>query len=84
MGAVIAKALEGQLDVVLVHKLRSPFQPEVAIGAVDESGLACMSPLATSMDLDPYDVNHEIRLQMKNLQINLDMRPDGVCKTCEA
>ena len=68
MGAVIAKALQGQLDVVLVHKLRAPFQPEVAIGAVDESGLACMSPLATSMDLDPYDVNHEIRLQMKNLK----------------
>jgi predicted phosphoribosyltransferase len=65
---VIAKALEGQLDVVLVRKLRAPFQPEVAIGAVDESGLACMSPLAMTMDLDPHYVNDEIRQQMKTLK----------------
>lgn len=68
MGASIAKALDGQLDVVLVRKLRAPFQPELAIGAVDETGRVCMSPSAASMDLDPSAVHDEIRLQMKTLK----------------
>ena len=38
MGRVIADALGGELDVVLVRKLRSPFNPEFGIGAIDESG----------------------------------------------
>jgi predicted phosphoribosyltransferase len=38
MARVIAEALGGDLDVVLVRKLRAPGQPELAIGAVDESG----------------------------------------------
>ncbi len=38
MASIIADALGGDLDVVLVRKLRAPGQPEVAIGAVDERG----------------------------------------------
>jgi len=38
MGRVIADRLGGDLDVALVRKLRSPFNPEFAIGAIDESG----------------------------------------------
>jgi len=38
MARIIADALGGQLDVVLVRKLRAPGQPELAIGAVDEAG----------------------------------------------
>jgi predicted phosphoribosyltransferase len=38
MARIIADALGGCLDVVLVRKLRAPGQPELAIGAVDESG----------------------------------------------
>ena len=38
MGRVIADRLGGDLDVVLVRKLRSPFNREFAIGAIDESG----------------------------------------------
>lgn len=38
MARTIADALEGELDVVLVRKLRAPGQPELAIGAVDEAG----------------------------------------------
>jgi predicted phosphoribosyltransferase len=38
MARIIADALEGELDVVLVRKLRAPEQPELAIGAVDEAG----------------------------------------------
>jgi predicted phosphoribosyltransferase len=38
MARIIADALGGELDVVLVRKLRAPAQPELAIGAVDEAG----------------------------------------------
>jgi predicted phosphoribosyltransferase len=38
MARVIADALGGDLDVVLVRKLRAPGQPALAIGAVDERG----------------------------------------------
>lgn len=38
MGALIADALDGELDVVLVHKVGAPSNPEYAIGAVDELG----------------------------------------------
>lgn len=68
MGAVIAKALKGQLDVVLVRKLRAPLQPELAIGAVDESGLACLSPDASALGLDPQYVQDEIAEQIATLK----------------
>jgi predicted phosphoribosyltransferase len=38
MAAEIARALEGEFDVVLVRKLRAPDAPELAVGAVDETG----------------------------------------------
>jgi predicted phosphoribosyltransferase len=38
MARTIADALGGELDVVLVRKLRAPGQHELAIGAVDEAG----------------------------------------------
>lgn len=38
MGRLIATALGGDLDVVLVRKLGAPYNPELAVGAVDEAG----------------------------------------------
>ena len=38
MAKIIADSLGGELDVVLVRKLGHPSQPELAIGAIDESG----------------------------------------------
>lgn len=46
MGAVLAEALGGELDVVLVHKLGSRWNPEYAIGAVDESGWSIVTDAA--------------------------------------
>ena len=43
MAKIIADALGGELDVVLVHKLSHPDQPELAIGAIDEKGNAFVS-----------------------------------------
>lgn len=38
MAKIIADDLGGELDIVLVHKLGYPGQPELAIGAIDEKG----------------------------------------------
>jgi predicted phosphoribosyltransferase/dienelactone hydrolase len=38
IGRILADALDGELDVVLVRKLGSPVNCEVAIGAIDEQG----------------------------------------------
>lgn len=37
-GAVLARELRADLDVVLSRKLRAPTQPELAIGAISEDG----------------------------------------------
>ncbi len=44
MARVIADALGGELDVVLVHKLGAPGNTEYAIGAVEESGHVTLNP----------------------------------------
>jgi putative phosphoribosyl transferase len=37
-GAVLAKELSADLDVILARKLRAPGQPELAIGSISEDG----------------------------------------------
>jgi len=39
-GAVLARELGADLDVVLSRKLRAPMQPELAVGAIPENGRA--------------------------------------------
>jgi hypothetical protein len=45
-GAVLARELGAELDVVVVRKLRHPDQPELAIGAVSEQGRIYLNPEA--------------------------------------
>ena len=40
----LALALNGRLDVILSHKLRTPGRPEVAMGAVAEGGITFVDP----------------------------------------
>src|SRR5690606_15115292 len=66
MARIIADALGGDLDVVLVRKLRPPGQPELAIGAVDESGAVSEREY---FDLaSPAYVREEIRAQQEILR----------------
>jgi predicted phosphoribosyltransferase len=52
MGAAIARELEGELDVVLVKKLRAPGSPEFAVGAIDETGWAHIAEHAAMAGAD--------------------------------
>ncbi|MGC5887483.1 phosphoribosyltransferase [Ralstonia pseudosolanacearum] len=52
MGQLIAAALGGELDVVLVRKLGAPFNPELAVGAVEEGGWTYVAPYAARVGAD--------------------------------
>jgi predicted phosphoribosyltransferase len=63
MAKIIADALGGELDVVLVRKLGHPSQPELAIGAVDEDGKVFYSDYA--YDIDDAYLEAEKRRQLE-------------------
>jgi putative phosphoribosyl transferase len=52
MAEIIANALGGELDVVLVHKLCHPDQPEFAIGAIDEGGNTYLADWAEELTVE--------------------------------
>ncbi len=54
MGKIIADALDGDLDVVLVRKLRAPQNPELAIGSIDETGAVYLYPGTRDLWDEPY------------------------------
>lgn len=64
MGKTIARQLDGDFDVVLVRKLRAPYQPEVAIGSVDENGRTYIAPYAASVGADQDYIAAEKHTQM--------------------
>lgn len=68
MGVLLAQRLAGELDVVLVHKLCAPFQPELAIGAIDESGHATIAPHAASVGATPTWITAEKKRQLQVLR----------------
>ncbi len=43
VGAVVARGLGCELDVLLSRKLRAPHQPELAVGAITEAGVVHMT-----------------------------------------
>lgn len=69
MGKLLAKQLQGELDVVLVRKLRAPYQPEVAIGSVDESGWTYLAPYAASVGADAAYIEAEKHAQFETLRL---------------
>ena len=68
MGKVLADALEGELDVVLVRKLRSPESAEFAVGAIDESGWAYVADYAAEAGADEAYLAREKRIQIETLR----------------
>lgn len=65
MGRIIADALHGDLDVVLVRKIGAPGNPEYAIGAVDEEGQIWTDPLAGRLGIDGRYMRDEAARQLK-------------------
>lgn len=68
MGAAIAHELEGELDVVLVKKLRAPGSPEFAVGAIDETGWAHIAEHAAMAGADEEYLAREKATQLELLR----------------
>jgi predicted phosphoribosyltransferase len=68
MGQRLARALEGELDVVLVRKLRAPFNPEFAIGSIDESGWTYVADYAESAGGTPAYLEQEKQAQLSTIR----------------
>ena len=67
MGKIVADALDGELDVVLVRKLRAPQNPELAIGSIDETGTVYLDP--DTRDLwDELYLEDEKKVQLETIQ----------------
>jgi putative phosphoribosyl transferase len=64
MAKIIADTLNGDLDVVLVRKLRAPHSPELAIGSVDENGDVYVADYAALAGADSDYIEYEKRTQM--------------------
>jgi predicted phosphoribosyltransferase len=68
MAKIIAEALEGELDVVLVHKLGAPGQPELAIGSVDEAGHQYLSEYVHDLGVTQGYIARETAAQLETLR----------------
>lgn len=68
MGKVLADELGGELDIVLVRKLRSPFSPEFAVGAIDESGWTYVADHAERSGADAAYLEREKQAQLETLR----------------
>ena len=68
MGQRLAQALGGELDVVLVRKLRAPFNPEFALGSIDESGWSYIADYAESAGGTPTYLAQEKQAQLDTIK----------------
>lgn len=68
MARIIADELQGELDVVLVRKLRHPQQQELAIGSIDEVGHAFLSDYARQLEIPESYLEAEKREQLDILK----------------
>lgn len=68
MARLVAERLRGDLDVALVHKLRAPFQPELAVGSIDDAGHVYLAPFATSLGISDDQLRAEQQAQLDLLR----------------
>lgn len=67
-GAVLAEILGAELDVVLSRKLRAPYHPEFALGAISEDGHVYLNPdVVGRIDVDDPAFLAEQRHQLDEI-----------------
>ncbi len=80
LGAILAQALNAELDVTLARKLRAPGQAELAVGAVSETGEVFLNPsLVDSLSgLEEYlarEKNHQMAEIARRARLFRGVRP---------
>lgn len=72
VAAEVARALEAPLDVLVVRELSCPWQPELTLGALGETGAIVLNhALITGIGLAPHDLADIIRANARELQRHL-------------
>lgn len=82
VGAVLARELGAELDVVLARKLRAPYQPELAVGAVGEDGEMYLSTFARQIPgvTDEYlrlERDHQFSEILRRRALFREARPEA-------
>lgn len=79
VGLSIARGLHAELDVVLARKLRCPFQPELAIGAVNETGDVFLDRHGAAAAVSDAEIERERQYQLGEIarrrQLYRSVRP---------
>ncbi|MEQ6341873.1 MAG: phosphoribosyltransferase [Gammaproteobacteria bacterium] len=68
MSKIIADELGGEIDVVLVRKLGAPYNPEFAIGSIDESGWAYIADYAEEAGATKDYIEREKKAQLETMR----------------
>ena len=68
MARIVADALGGEVDVVLVRKLRAPYNPEFAVGSIDESGWTYIADYAGQAGATTEYLEAEKKTQMETMR----------------
>jgi predicted phosphoribosyltransferase len=68
MGRIIADRLDGDLDIVLTRKLHAPGNPELAVGAVDESGWVYVSDVARLAGADDAYIQRQVAEERETIR----------------
>jgi len=68
LGQVVADRLHGELDIVLVHKIGAPGNPEFAIGSVDETGHVELSDVVGRYGISQEYIDGEAERQLERLR----------------
>jgi predicted phosphoribosyltransferase len=81
-GAILARELGGELDVVLSRKLRAPGQPELAMGAVSEDGQVHLNRgVVEALDIAEEYLQQEKKHQLAEIarrkQLYRSVRPEA-------
>ena len=68
VAAEVARALGGELDVLLVKKLGAPGNPELALGAIGEDGRPCLNDVAQMFGADNDYVSELAARRLKEIR----------------
>ena len=69
VAAEVARALNAPLDVMVVRKLRVPWQPELAMGAIAEGGFRVINePIVRSLGMSDHDLDQIAARENKELE----------------
>lgn len=68
MAKTLADELEGELDVVLVHKIGAPDNPEFAVGSVSEFGTIYRSEAVEHFEVPSEYIEKAAQLEVANLK----------------